>query len=82
MNMPGGKRPTTMVEVGAPVHSIWEALPDWVDSGAVTEERIDDAALRIIAAMYKVNLIPDKCDESKTYPKGVNLNKNTVIFYQ
>ena len=28
--------------------------------------------------MYKVNLIPDKYDESKAYPKGVNLNKNTV----
>ena len=28
--------------------------------------------------MYKVNLIPDKYDESKSYPKGVNLNKNTV----
>ena len=42
-----------------------------------TKERVDDAALRIIAAMYKVNLIPDKYDESKAYPKGVNLNKNT-----
>ena len=28
--------------------------------------------------MYKINLIPDKYDESKAYPKGVNLNKNTV----
>ncbi len=43
----------------------------------LNKERVDDAALRIIAAMYKVNLIPDKYDESKAYPKGVNLNKNT-----
>ena len=83
MNMPGGtKFPETMIDLATPSHSWWEALPDWVQSGAVTKERVEDAALRIIAAMYKVNLIPDKCDESKTYPKGVNLNKNTVIFYQ
>ena len=28
--------------------------------------------------MYKVNLIPDNYDESKAYPNGVDLNKNTV----
>ena len=27
--------------------------------------------------MYKVNLILDKYDENKAYPKGVNLDKNT-----
>ena len=81
MNMPGGKRPTTMVEVGAPVHSIWEALPDWVEEGLVTKERVDDAATRIIASMYKVGLIPDTYDESKAYPNGVDLQKNTITAY-
>ena len=28
--------------------------------------------------MYKVNLIPENYDESKAYPNGVNLQKNTI----
>ena len=79
MNMPGGmKFPTSMVDLNTPSNSWWEALPDWVASGAVTKERVDDAALRIIASMYKVNLIPDSYDESKAYPNGVDLQKNTI----
>jgi beta-glucosidase-like glycosyl hydrolase len=82
MNMPGGtKFPATMVEFASPSHSWWEALPDWIESGSVTKERIDDAALRIIASMYKVGLIPDTYDESKAYPNGVGLQKNTITAY-
>ena len=79
MNMPGGtKFPETMVELSTPSNSWWEALPDWVASGSVTKERVDDAALRIIASMYKVGLIPDTYDESKAYPNGVDLQRNTI----
>jgi beta-glucosidase len=79
MNMPGSSYlPTSMVEFSKPAHSWWEALPDWVASGSVTKERVDDAAIRIIASMYKVNLIPDSYDENKAYPNGVNLEKNTI----
>ena len=31
--------------------------------------------------MYKVGLIPDTYDESKAYPKGVDLQKNTITAY-
>ena len=79
MNMPGGYVfPTTMVEFASPAHSWWEALPDWVEDGLVTKKRVNDAALRIIASMYKVGLIPDTYDESKAYPNGVDLQKNTI----
>ena len=79
MNMPGGtKFPETMVELSTPSNSWWEALPDWVASGSVTKERVDDAALRIIASMYKVGLIPDTYDETKAYPNGVDLQRNTI----
>ena len=82
MNMPGGtKFPATMVEFASPSHSWWEALPDWVEEGLVTKERVDDAATRIIASMYKVGLIPDTYDESKAYPNGVDLQKNTITAY-
>jgi len=82
MNMPGGtKFPANMVEFASPSHSWWEALPDWIESGSVTKERVDDAALRIIASMYKVGLIPDTYDESKAYPNGVDLQKNTITAY-
>ncbi len=79
MNMPGGNVfPATMVEFAAPAHSWWEDLPEWVESGSVSKKRVDDAAVRIIAAMYKLNLIPDTYDENKAYPNGVDLQKNTI----
>ena len=82
MNMPGGtKFPETMVELSTPSHSWWEALPDWIEEGLVTKKRVNDAALRIIASMYKVGLIPDTYDESTAYPNGVDLQKNTISNY-
>ena len=82
MNMPGGNVfPSSMVEFATPAHSWWEALPEWVESGSVSKKRVDDAAVRIIAAMYKLNLIPDTYDENKAYPNGVDLQKNNFRFY-
>lgn len=50
-------------------HSYWSNLEQFVDEGKVKEERINEAATRIIAAMYKM-------DQMNNYPK-VNIFQQT-----
>ena len=64
MNMPGGykENPTNSEHkydnIGRE-HSFWTNLEEYVKEGIVTEERIKDAATRIIAAMYKMKQMKD-----------------------
>ncbi len=50
-------------------HSYWSKLEEYADKGTVKEDRIDEAATRIIASMYKM-------DQMNNYPE-VNIFKQT-----
>lgn len=77
MNMPGGPYQTT--EKTGKDGSYWSKLPIWLENGDVTQERIDDAAVRILATMYKFNQVPKrKMDENDVYPNYVNLDTDTL----
>ena len=75
MNMPGGPKWTpnpTGLE-----GSDWYQIPQWIKAGYFTEARVDDAATRIVASMYRLGKIPDTITEENSYPKNVNLEYNT-----
>ena len=76
MNMPGGPgwTPTATGKEG----SDWYKITDWINAGYFTEERVNDAATRIVASMYRVNQIPDIVTTSNSYPNNVNLEANTL----
>ena len=70
MNMPGG--PGWTQNPTGKEGSWWYKLPEWIENGDVTQERVDDAARRIIASMYKVNLLSDKTlTDADLYPNYV-----------
>jgi beta-glucosidase len=75
MNMPGGPgwSSTPTGENG----SYWNSIPDWINAGHFGMDRLDDAATRIVAAMYRVNQIPDRVNTSNSYPNFVNLDYGT-----
>ncbi|MBR3674511.1 MAG: glycoside hydrolase family 3 C-terminal domain-containing protein, partial [Clostridia bacterium] len=76
MNMPGG--PGWTPEFTNKDGSWWSKIPDWINSGSITQDRVDDAARRIIAAMYKVNLLSGKTlTDDDLYPKYVKLDAQT-----
>ena len=76
MNMPGGIREDG--KMSGKEGSYWYKIPDWIESGYITEDRVDDAAIRIIAAMYKLEQIPGSVSDKDLYPNYVNLDKNTI----
>ncbi|MBR6133839.1 MAG: glycoside hydrolase family 3 C-terminal domain-containing protein, partial [Bacilli bacterium] len=78
MNMPGGPG-WTEIATGKD-GSWWSKIPDWIENGYITQDRVDDAARRIIAAMYKVNLIDDAktLTDADYYPNRVNLDAVTI----
>ena len=52
--------------------SWWYKIPERIENGYITQDRVDDAARRIIAAMYKVNLLSDKTlTDADLYPNYV-----------
>ena len=71
MNMPGGRKEGT--EYKGKNESYWSDMENWVKDKVVSEERINDAAKRIIATMYKLNQTPN---DINAYP-SVNIDKNT-----
>ena len=71
MNMPGGRYPGTGCK--GKKESYWSDMENWVNENKVSKERIDDATVRIIATMYKLNQIPDG---NNIYP-SVDINKDT-----
>ena len=76
MNMPGGTKETgTMTGKEG---SWWKEIPNWIKQGYITEDRVDDACRRILAAMFKLDQIPDSPKDSDYYPNYVNLAQNTI----
>jgi len=75
MHMPGGPgwTPNATGEEG----SDWNNIPEWINSGLITMDRLDDATTRIVAAMYRVNQIPAKVTSENSYPNNVKLDTNT-----
>ena len=78
MNMPGGKgygpfdNDTKYIYYGRN-NSYWSNLEDYVKEGKVEKERIDEAASRIIASMYKMN-------QMNNYPNvNIYTQTNTTI---
>jgi beta-glucosidase len=74
MNMPGGKEYGPFEEERkyssyGRNNSYWSNLEQYVKNGDVSEDRINEAAKRIIATMYKM-------DQMENYPK-VNMYKRT-----
>ena len=80
MNMPGGSHIdfNNLRRYYGREKSFWYDLPNWLADGKTTQERIDDATIRIIASLYKFNQLSDTFDESKIYPDGTDLNINTI----
>ena len=68
INMPGGKA-FGKKYVGRDM-SYWSYLENYVRNGKVKEDRINDAALRIIATMYKFNQMDNF--------NSVNFSRNTL----
>ena len=58
--------------------SDWYNIQKWIDSNCTTEDRVDDAATRIVAAMYRLNQIPDTVNESNSYNNSVKLGTETI----
>ena len=78
MNMPGG--PGWTAEPTGKDGSSWAKIPEWIQSNLITEDRVNDAARRIIAAMYRVNLLSDRTlTDADLYPKYVDLNRISVL---
>ena len=64
LNMPGGYKenpsdPEHKYDNVGREHSYWSHLEDYVNESIVTEERINEAATRIIATMYKMKQMYD-----------------------
>ena len=68
LNMPGGFAPGKKY-IGRNA-SYWSNFSYYVKKGKISEDRINEAAIRIIASMYQLN-------QMKNYPK-VNLTFNTL----
>ena len=78
MNMPGGKGWTGYVT--GKDGSWWAEIPEWIQNGYITEDRLNDAARRIIAAMYRVNLLGDReLTDADLYPNYVNFSRIAVL---
>ena len=76
MNMPGGPESTT--KPTGKDGSWWAKIPDWIKEGHTSEERVNDACRRIIAAMYKLGQLTDSTlNDNDLYPKYVHLDTNT-----
>ena len=61
--------------------SWWYKIPEWIENGYITQDRVDDAARRIIAAMYKVNLLSDKTlTDADLYPNYVDLSRTSISY--
>ena len=75
MNMPGGPgwTPTPTGLEG----SDWYKIPQWIQAGYFTEDRVNDAATRIVASMYRLGKIPDTITDDNSYPNNVNLDYDT-----
>ena len=77
MNMPGG--PGWTENMTGKEGSWWYKIPEWIEKGQITEERLNDATRRIIASMYKLGQITDKkLSESDLYPNYVDLDKSSI----
>ena len=76
MNMPGG--PAWTPEMTGKDGSWWSKIPDWIKEGHTTEDRVNDACRRIIAAMYKLGQLTDSTlTDNDIYPKFVHFDTNT-----
>ena len=46
----------------------WEQIPTWVEQGLVTEDRVHDAARRVLASMYKLKQIKSNLKDKDLFP--------------
>ena len=56
----------------------WSLIPTWVEQGLVTEDRVHDAARRVLATMYKLKQIKSKLKDKDLYPNFVNFDVDTL----
>ena len=76
MNMPGG--PGWTPNKTGINGSDWYKIKDWISAGYFTEDRVNDAATRIVASMYRFNQMPTIVTSENSYPNNVNLDYNTL----
>ena len=76
MNMPGG--PGWTPDKTGKNGSDWYKIKDWISAGHFTEDRVNDAATRIVASMYRFNQMPTIVTSENSYPNNVNLDYNTL----
>ena len=56
----------------------WDQIPTWVEQGLISEDRIHDAAKRILATMYRFGRIKSKLKDEDLYPNTVDLDIDTL----
>ena len=56
----------------------WEQIPTWVEQGLVSEDRVHDAARRVLASMYKLKQIKSNLKDKDLFPNFVNLDADTL----
>ena len=76
MSMPGG--PGWTPSPTGLEGSDWYQIPQWINAGYITMDRVNDAARRIVASMYRLNKIPDTLTDADKYPNYVNLDYGTL----
>ena len=80
MNMPGGYgygpfEEERKYDYYGRNHSYWSKLEQYIKEGKVKEERIDEAATRIIAPMYKYNQMENYPEVNTFHPTNTKENK-------
>ena len=80
MNMPGGYgygpfEESRKYDYYGRNHSYWSKLEQYIKEGKVKEERIDEAATRIIAPMYKYNQMENYPSVNTFHPTNTKENK-------
>ena len=75
MNMPGGKYSGFLNETVGRDKSYWSNLEKQIKENKVKEERINEAATRIIAAMYQMNQMENFPNVNMFYPTNTEEKK-------
>ena len=56
----------------------WSNIPTWVEQGKVSQDRVHDAARRVLASMYKLKQIKSKLKDEDLFPNTVDLDIDTL----
>ena len=66
------------LDMDQPGFANWSLIPSWVEQGLVTEDRVHDAARRVLASMYKLKQIKSNLKDKDLYPNSVDLDIDTL----